>query len=213
MPPEAMIAPGDASTTRRSSSRSGPPSPPSRAIAVTASQPTPTFASASNAISRRETGRAGQPAAADGETVADIERGHDPVRTVALDETTEHRLVVDGRGAEHDPGGTGGEHRPHALLGPQSPADLAGHPAGHGGDDRLDGGRLPLATARRVEVDEMKPASAGRSESLGDRDGVRAVVGLSREVSLAQADDVPAAEVDRRDHRECHWLTPLVLAC
>ena len=56
--------------------------------------------------------------------------------------------------------------------------------------------------AGTVEIDDMKPASAGVGEPAGDGDGLRREGGLAGEIALLQANDTASPEVDRREDLE-----------
>ncbi len=122
---------------------------------------------------------------------------------MTLDEAGGKLGVADRGGAHGHPGGPGAQRPGDGLRRTQSPAELDADPAERLGDDgggEIELSRLPCP--RPVEVHDVDPRRPGIGELARDLARVCAVGGLAAEVTLAQADHPPAAEVDRRQQLE-----------
>jgi len=112
-------------------------------------------------------------------------------------------VILERRRSNDDASGSGIERGGGDFLAPEATGDFDPNAVADGLDDLTDhGGMRWRSIAGTVEIDDMKPASAGVREPPGDGDGLRGEGGLAGEIALLQANDTPSPEVDRREDIE-----------
>ena len=152
-----------------------------------------------------DAGRPGDPALADGEAVADIDRDRHPVGAVALDQPPDEGRIGECRRPDDCAPGTRCQDCCDRLLVPEAARDLDSCPVPDCRDDRLDLSAVGrLAGPCAVEVYHMQPSSSRLDEPGRDRRRIRCIDRLAREVALLQPHDVTTAQIDRRQDLEGH---------
>jgi hypothetical protein len=147
-------------------------------------------------------------------SVADVDGRRDPVAAVAGDEALGEGRVPQRRGPDHGPRRSRAERTGHRLGRPQPTAYLDPRPSvglGHDVRGELELDRLPRHGA--VEVDDVDPGRSFVDEPPRDRRRVGFVDRLVVEVALAQPDDPPVAQVDRREELEARHAPPALTSC
>ena len=126
-PPEAMTVAADrARPAARRRSRSGPPSRPSRSIAVASNVVDALVREARERVLARGSPRAPvRHPSPEGQAVADVEGDGDPLGAVRRDEAARERGIAQGRRPDDGPRGAGGERRRHRRFGAQPAGHLA----------------------------------------------------------------------------------------
>ncbi len=167
---------------------------PSRPISVTTSATTPDAANRRAQLDQIDA--AALDPAPDRDLLAPcVEPDRDPARVIAA-QLVDQLGVLDRGGADHHAPHARGEQCARGVDAAHSPADL--HRARHRGRDRRDRRQVRRLTgARRVEVDHVDPPRAVGLEPARDRDRIRVVDGLGREVAPQQPHRVAAPQVDR----------------
>jgi hypothetical protein len=130
-----------------------------------------------------------------GGVVPDVERQHDPVRSVAMKPAPELVGIEDGEAADHHPRDTEREEGGELVLRPDAATDLQ-RDSRHGGQTR---DHLPVrrrAVARAVKVDDMQSSGActryARARSIGSPGSAS----RRRSALAREADATSAAQID-----------------
>ncbi len=151
----------------------------------------------------RSPGRAVPPSVADRLAISDVEGYRESFWPVRRDQRANERRIAQGGRADDGPGSAPLENRADSFRGPQA----AGHLDSQSIPDLLDEGRdhgpmVGCPTPRGIEVDDVEPTSAGLRERQRDGDGIVREGGLAIEVTLLEADDTTAAQIDGGQDRE-----------
>ncbi len=195
IPPAATTgSPAPSTSSRRA--RSGPPSIPSRRVAVTTSRATPSCRTALGEVARRRGGRP-RPAVDGDPPVAHVD-GDGELGIEALDGRAQERLVQ-SRGADEHSRGSGLECGRDELDGAIAAADLHRQPSLGDVANQVE---LWRPGEGAVEIDEVQPRGTRRREPRRGCAGIAAFHGHTLAAALLETDDPALENVDRRIDRE-----------